>query len=72
MRTQVNKIKEKGEISFDPAEIKKKENTMNNYIPLNWITLKKHNLLETYSPPKLYQQEIDNLNSLLLETKLNM
>ena len=30
------------------------------------------NFTETYSPPKLNQQEIDNLNSPSLEMKLNI
>ena len=30
------------------------------------------NVLQTYSPPKLNQEEIDQLNRLSLEMKLNM
>ena len=64
-RTQINKIRnERGEITADTAEIKK---TIREYYERVYAN-KLDNLeemdkfLKTYSPPKLNQEEIDNLN----------
>ena len=52
---------------MDTAEIqkKKKRNTMNNYMSTTFLYVdnleEMNNLLETYSPPKLSQEEIDQL-----------
>ena len=64
-RTQINKIiNEKGDITTDSAEIQKTireyyeqlyANTFNNLEEMD-------KFLETYSPPKLNQEEIDYLN----------
>ena len=41
-KTQINKIRnEKGEITMDTAEIQKKDNTMNDYMKINFTTQKK-------------------------------
>ena len=40
------------------------ETTVNNYTPINWITQKKMGkCMETYNPPGLNQEEIENLNT---------
>ena len=56
---------EKGEISTDTAEIQKKK--VKEYYEQLYAnkcdnTEEMDNLLETYSPPKLHQEEMDNLN----------
>ena len=64
-RTQINKIRnEKGEISMDTAEIQK---TIREYYEQLYANKfdnleEMDNFLETYSLPKLNQEEIDQLN----------
>ena len=67
-RTQINKISEKGEISSDTAEIQTiKIKTIREYYERLYANKfdnleEMDNFLETYSPPKLNQEEIYQLN----------
>ena len=64
-KTQINKIRnEKGEITMDTTEIQK---TMREYYEQLYANKfdnleEMDNFLETYSLPKLNQEEIDQLN----------
>ena len=54
---------------MDTSQIQKtKENTMNNYMP----RMEMDNFSETYSLPKLNQEEIDQLNRPITKMKSNM
>ena len=71
--TKINKIRnEKGEISTDTAEIQK---TIREYYKQLYAN-KFDNLeemdkfLETYSPPKLNQEETDDLNRLITRSRI--
>ena len=59
-RTQINKINEKGKISMDIKTIRKHHEQLyaNNFDNLEEM----ENFLETHSPAKLNQEEMDHLN----------
>ena len=64
-RTQINTIRnEKGELSTDTAEIQKQNIDYNEQFYANKFdnVEERDNFLETCSPPKLNQEEIDHLN----------
>ena len=67
-RTQINKIRsEKGEITTSTAEIQKAIKEFYEQLYANKLDNLEEmdKFLETYSPPKLNQEEIDNLNRLV-------
>ena len=63
-RTQINKIRIEKEISIDTPEIQKKVREYYEQLYANKFDdlEEMDNFLETYSPPKLNQEEIDQLN----------
>ena len=65
-------MKKEKSISRDTAEIKKKEHYEQLYANKSDNWEETDNFLETFSPPKLNQEEIDQLNDRLLEMKLSM
>ena len=79
-RKKTNKINEKGETSTDTAEIQKQTNKQtkknirecceqlyaNKFDNLQEMD----NFLETHSPPKLNQEEIDQLNRLITRNEI--
>ena len=67
-RTQREKRNEKGEISTDITEIQKNIREYYEQLYANKFDNLEEmdNFLETYSPPKLNQEEIDNLNRLMI------
>ena len=66
-RNQINKImNEKGEISMDTAEIKKKECYEQLYTNEFDNLEKLDNFIETYSLPILNQEKIDQLNRVII------
>ena len=72
-RTQMNKIRnEKGEISMDTAEIQKTVREYDEQLYANKFDNLEEtdNFLETYSLPKLNQEEIDELNRLITRNKI--
>ena len=62
-RTQINKIKnERGEITTNTTEIKTREYYEQLYANKMGNLEEMDNFLETYTLPKLKQEEIENLN----------
>ena len=64
---------EKGEISMDTAEIHKTVREYYEQLHANKFdnVEEMDNLLEAYSPPKLYQKEIDHLNRPIARNKID-
>ena len=71
-RTRIKIKSEKGEISTNPAEIHKTiGNTVNNLYVNKFNNLEEiDKFLETYSPSKLNQEEIDNLYRLITRSEI--
>ena len=71
-RTRIKIKSEKGEISTNPAEIHKTiGNTVNNLYVNKFDNLEEiDKFLETYSPSKLNQEEIDNLYRLITRSEI--
>ena len=71
---QINKIRnEKGGISTDTTEIQQTIREYYEQLYDNKLDNPKEmdNFLEIHRPPKLNQEEIDHLNKMITETKLN-
>ena len=71
-RKEIKKINEKGDITTDTAEIQK---TVREYYEQLYANKfdnleEMDKLLETYSPPKFNQEEIDNLNRLITRSEI--
>ena len=70
--TQINKIRnEKGEISTNAAEIKKEREYYEQLFANKFKNLEEmDNFLETYRPPKLFEEEIDQLDRLITRKEI--
>ena len=71
-RTQLNKINEKGEITTNTAEIQKTLIEYYKQLHVNKFDNPEdmYQFIETYSSPKLNQEEIDNFNRLKVKWNL--